>query len=235
MNIYGDMGNIITLVNRCQWRGIGVKVENKNLKDKLSGSTDIYFMGGGQDKDQMKVYRDLLKKKNELIRQIENKVVFLGICGAFQLLGKYFLTGDGKVIEGIGVLDIKTKAPDTKVQTRCIGNVVAQLNPEVFNTEKMLVTTIVGFENHSGQTYLGKHVSPLGIVKKGFGNNIEDKSEGGVYKNVIGTYLHGSFLPKNPHVADWMILKALKRKYTKMIRLSKLDDKEELEAHNAVL
>jgi CobQ-like glutamine amidotransferase family enzyme len=235
MNIYGDVGNIITLVKRCEWRGIHVDMVHNTLGEKLPQETDIYFMGGGQDDDQIKVFKDLLKKKKLLIKQIEEGVAFLGICGAFQLLGRYFLTGEGERIEGIGLLDIETKAPDTKVKSRCIGNVVAKLNADAFDTKKMLLDTIVGFENHSGQTYLGKNVKPLAYVVKGYGNNIEDNSEGGVYKNLIGTYLHGSFLPKNPHIADWLISKALRRKYGRSVSLKELDDVEELNAHNYIL
>lgn len=235
MNIYGDMGNITTLVKRCEWRGIGVKVQEVNLGDRLPRTTDIYFMGGGQDQDQKTVFKDLLKKKKTLIKHIGDGAGFLGICGAYQLLGRFFLTGEGKKIKGIGLLDIETKALDTTVKSRCIGNVVAVLNSEVFNLDQMPVETIVGFENHSGQTYLGEEVKPLAYIKSGYGNNVNDNTEGCVYKNLIGTYLHGSFLPKNPHVADWLILKALRRKYGGRVRLKKLDDIEESNAHNYIL
>ena len=231
MNIYGDMGNIITLKKRCGWRNINVKVRNVSFKDSLPSDTDIYFMGGGQDADQLLVFKDLLKKKRKLIDQIESGVGFLVICGAYQLFGRYFITGDGKEIEGIGVLDVKTQAPGTSVKTRCIGNVVARLNPDVFNIDRMQIDTIVGFENHSGQTHLGQEVAPLAYVVRGYGNNMGDDTEGCIYKSVIGTYLHGSFLPKNPHVADWLILNALKRKYGKRVSLKILSDEEELEAH----
>jgi CobQ-like glutamine amidotransferase family enzyme len=212
-----------------------VRLKQVGFSDKLPRKTDIYFMGGGQDSDQLKVYKKLLKKKKVLAKQIEDGVAFLAICGAFQLLGRYFLTGDGKKIEGLGILDIETVAPDKLVKSRCIGNVIVRLDEEVFKTEKMQLDTIVGFENHSGQTYLGEGVKPLGYVVRGFGNNINDKTEGSVYKNVISTYLHGSFLPKNPHIADWLITKALKRKYGGKVRLKKLDDKEEVEAHKEAL
>ncbi|MBN2015922.1 glutamine amidotransferase [Candidatus Dojkabacteria bacterium] len=235
MNIYGDLGNVIALYKRCEWRGISVKVEKVGLKGRLPKETDIYFMGGGQDEDQITVFRDLLSKKDDLTEQIEKDVSFLAICGAFQLLGKYFLTGEGKVIEGIGTLDIETRAPDTKVKSRCIGNVVASLNSEIFITERMQLDTIVGFENHSGQTFLGKDVQPLAFILKGFGNNMKDKTEGCVYRNVIGTYLHGSFLPKNPHIADLIILNALERKYEGKFNFDELDDKEEVLAHKDLL
>jgi len=235
MNIYSDIGNIIVLKKRCEWRNIEVNYKEVNLRERLPKGTDIYFMGGGQDDDQIKVFKDLQKKKNKLIKQIEKGVTFLGICGGFQLLGKSFITGDKKVIKGIGVLDIETKSVSNNVKSRCIGNIIAKLNNKVIDIYKMPLNTIVGFENHSGQTFLGSEVEPLGFVIKGNGNNIKDKNEGCIYKNVIGTYLHGSFLPKNPHIADWIIEKAIKRKYRKSIKLCKIDDEDAYKAHKFIL
>lgn len=235
MNIYGDMGNIITLVKRCEWRGIRTQVVGVNLGENLPTDPDIYFMGGGQDEDQLLVFNDLLSKKRVFVSQLESGVPLLAICGAFQLLGNYFLTGSCERIKGIGFLDLETRAQDAKVKSRCIGNVVAKLNSEVFQVDKMPVDTIVGFENHSGQTYLGQGLQPLGFIIRGCGNNVRNETEGCVKQHVIGTYLHGSFLPKNPHIADWLILRALQKKYGSKVRLEKLGDKEELEAHKAAL
>jgi CobQ-like glutamine amidotransferase family enzyme len=234
MNIYGDMGNIITLKRRCEWRSIDVQISKISLGDRLPSTTDIYFMGGGQDDDQLKVFEDLKKKSDTLIKHIDKGVCFLGICGAYQLLGKKFITGDGTSIDGIGLLNLVTQAPGNDVKIRCIGNIVAKLNNEVFNTEKFISDRVVGFENHSGQTILSENLRPLGYVLKGYGNNLIDKTEGVVYKNLIGTYMHGSFLPKNPHIADWLIKKALNNKYKKA-KLKRLDDKEEWEAHQGIL
>jgi len=160
--------------------------------------------------------------------------VFLAICGAYQLLGQEFITGDNVIIKGAGILDITTKAPSSSVKQRCTGDIIGILNPEIFNLEKIF-PTIVGFENHSGQTYISNKMNPFAIVKKGFGNNSHEKIEGCVYKNLIGTYLHGSFLPKNPHICDFLILNALKQKYKRKIKLQELDDKDEIEAHKYIL
>ena len=152
MNIYGDIGNIITLRKRCDWRNIEVYIKRMSFGDTLPEKTDIYFMGGGQDKDQLLVSKDLMSKKKELAQQIESGVCFLAVCGAYQLLGNFFLAGDGTQIKGIGILDIETRAPGTKVKERCIGNVIAELNSKLLPVQKMNLSTIVGFENHSGQT-----------------------------------------------------------------------------------
>ena len=177
MNIYGDLGNVITLVKRCEWRGIKVSVRNVSVKESFSSGTDIFFMGGGQDEDQITVFKDLLKKKEALSDEIMNNKCFLGICGAYQLMGKSFLTGDGRSIKGLGILDLETKAPGSGVKKRCIGNIVCKINDAAMNTRGMDLSTIVGFENHSGQTFLGEKIKPLGIVLKGFGNNQTDKTD----------------------------------------------------------
>ena len=235
MNIYGDIGNVICLIKRCEWRGIKINLNNVNLKDNLPQKTDIYFMSGGQDKDQYLIYKDFFNKRKKIADDIDDEAVFLAVCGAYQLLGKEFVTGDGKVLEGIGILEIITKAPNSNLKSRCVGNVAAKLNPKIFGQINMPLNTIVGFENHSGQTYLGSNMEPLANVIKGFGNNSKEKIEGCVFKGVIGTYLHGSFLPKNPHIADYLIQSALKRKYKKIIPLSMLNDSAEYEAHKNIL
>lgn len=235
MNIYGDIGNIITLVKRCKWRDIDVQVRPVTIRGRLPRSTDIFFLGGGQDRDQLKVSKDFIRKKKSIIKLIENNVLFLAICGGLQLLGNYFIAGDGTKIEGIGAVNLYTESPDDSVKSRCIGNVVARLNPDVFPIDRFAEETIVGFENHIGQTYLDESVTPLATIIKGKGNNVVDKYEGFVYRKVIGTYLHGSFLPKNPHIADWIILNALKRKYGDKAKLKKLDDNEEIIAHRYII
>ena len=173
----------------------------ENLQDK---DFDIFFIGGGQDQQQILVSNDLQIKKKELINLIESNVVFLAVCGGYQLLGKYYRAGDGSEIPGIEAVDLYTIAGSK----RMIGNVLCQ---EICKGE---VTSpfIVGFENHSGKTYLGSSVKPFAKVIRGGGNNGEDGFEGVRYKNVFGTYLHGALLPKNPHLADKLIKLALERK-----------------------
>ncbi len=222
MNVYGDRGNIITLEKRCKWRGINVQIENITVGGKFDPDEfDILFFGGGQDREQIIVAQDLKKGMDKTVKKaIENGVVMLNICGGYQLLGKYYLSSDGKKLPGIGIFDMETKGG----ARRMIGNIVIQ--SDILGGEK-----IVGFENHGGRTYLGENVKPLGRVLSGYGNNGEDKTEGAVYKNTFGTYLHGPILPKNPAFADFLIKKGLKRKYGK-VDLKPLDDNLENQTHN---
>lgn len=235
MNIYGDIGNVIALKKRAEWRGLKVRINNVHLNEPIPKQTDLYFMGGGQDRDQMKIYKDFLDKKNRLAKDIEANKPFLAVCGALQLLGKFFVSGEGEKITGLGILDLKTVAPSNTVQDRCIGNIAAKLNDRFIDKNKISIETIVGFENHIGQTILGNKVKALGYVLEGDGNNKRDKTEGVLYKNTLGTYLHGSFLPKNPHIADFLLKQALLVKYDDLQDLNDLDNTEEFAAHQYIL
>ena len=220
LNLYGDMGNVITLKKRCQWRGIEVDFEEVNSGDKIK-EHDLYFIGGGQDKQQEEVKDELLSNKSELQAQSKAGAVFLGICGGYQLFGHYYQPHDKDKLEGISIMDAYTVAGNK----RFIGNVTVK-------TDFLTPNTLVGFENHSGLTYLQGGTKPLGI---GNGNNGKDGFEGGRYKNVFGTYLHGSLLPKNPHFADYLIELALEKRYGEKVKLEPLDDNIELAAHNSVI
>ncbi len=223
LNIYGDRGNVLTLSFRCQARGINLNVTTVGLGENLKGKEfDIFFIGGGQDQQQVLVSDDLQAKKKELIDYIENDGVFLAICGGYQLLGKYYRASDGSEIPGIEALDLYTVAGNK----RMIGNVLCK---EICKGE-VTSPLLVGFENHSGKTYLGSSVKPFAKVIRGGGNNGEDGFEGARYKNVFGTYLHGSLLPKNPHLADKLIKLALEKKGLKMPEVI-LDDEFEEIAH----
>lgn len=205
LNIYGDRGNVLTLLHRCQLRGINLNVTTIGLKEKIAQEKfDIYFIGGGQDQEQVLVSEDLQLKKKDLISAIENGAAFLAVCGGYQLLGKYYKTTDGSELKGIEALDLYTIAGDK----RMIGNVLC--------LELESKKTLVGFENHSGKTYLGSSLKPLAKVVRGGGNNGEDGFEGVRYNNVFGTYLHGSLLPKNPDLADKIIKLALEKKGLKI-------------------
>lgn len=221
LNIYGDMGNIYALKKRCEWRNISAEVYNINQGADINPDLfDIYFIGGGQDKQQIDVAKEMQKQKENLKQAAENNAVMLAICGGYQLLGKYYLPHKGEKLEGIGILNAYTIAGNK----RFIGNVTVKsnfLSPE----------TIVGFENHSGLTYLEEGTTPIGKVITGNGNNGKDLTEGARYKNVFGTYLHGSLLPKNPQFADYLIKLALNKKYNCEIELDKLDDSIENTAH----
>ncbi len=243
MNTYGDRGNIITLQKRCEWRGIDVEIKNLDLGFSIKDlkSCDLLFMGGAQDRQQKIVSDDFTKEKiNALKEAVEEEIPGLYICGAYQFLGKYYKEADGTVIPGLGILDLYTENPGKK---RLIGNIIVK--SEILNTKYHIQDTIVGFENHGGRTYLGKKLEPLAKVIKGFGNNgnqsrldgvqAGDKTEGCVYKNSFGTYLHGPILPKNPRLADLLIKLALEKKYKSPIDLSPLDDSLETQAHNFIL
>ena len=224
MSIYGDRGNIITLKKRCEWRGIGVNVDEIGLKEAVRPNwTDIYFFGGGQDQAQIAVSEDLKAHKKGLLKEEHEKnKVFLSICGGYQLLGHYYRDADGHEIEGVGILDVTTRAGNK----RMIGNIAVESH--------LLQEKLVGFENHSGKTFLGENAQSLGTVLVGNGNNGEDRSEGAIQKNVFGCYLHGPVLPKNPFFADYLLKQALLNKYGD-IELSFLNDTVDLTAHEKAL
>jgi len=210
MNIYGDMGNILCLKKRLEWYDYEPKIIEYNQGDKFPIGVDLIVGGGGQDSGQSKIMNDLIKIGPHLKVLAEAHVPMLMICGLYQLFGKFFKTAEGEIIKGIGILDIETYGKSE----RLIGNIIT--HSEQFGD-------IFGYENHSGQTFLGKNVMALGRVHLGAGNNTVDASEGALYKNVIGTYLHGSLLPKNPAIADFLIKQAVMRKYGKVTK-RKIDD-----------
>lgn len=223
LNLYGDRGNIIALTERMKARNIDVVTDQITMgKFFNSDDYDILFVGGGQDFEQDVLLDDLKKGKDiEIKRAIENSKVFLAICGGYQMLGKYYKTYDGKMLEYMGALDFYTEGKEE----RMIGNYA-------FKTKEGI--EVVGFENHSGRTYLGKNVEPLGKMIKGYGNNGEDGTEGVRYKNTFGTYSHGPVLPKNSQLADLLIAKAVENKYGKA-DLAPLDDTLEIKAQQQVM
>ena len=218
LNIYGDRGNVLTLLFRCRQRGIELNITSIGINNEELDSTkfDIYFIGGGQDQQQILVAEDIQIKKKQFVNAIDSGAVVLAVCGGYQLLGKYYKTSSGFEVKGIEAIDLFTVAGNK----RMIGNVICK---EIESGK-----TLVGFENHSGKTYLGKGVSPLAKIIRGGGNNGEDGFEGVRYKNVFGTYLHGSLLPKNPFLADKIIRLALERKGYKFPDVSIDDSVEEL-------
>ena len=223
LNVYGDVGNILILKHRAESRGIKVNIINVSLNDNFDkDSTDILFFGGGQDFEQSIVSDDLKSnKKDSLQKYIEEGKLTLAICGGYQLLGKHYTLPNGEKIEGLGILDIYTEAGDV----RFIGNTV--IYNEEFNE------TYVGFENHSGRTFIND-LKPFGKCLHGFGNNGADGYEGCLYKNTFCTYFHGSLLSKNPELADRFLKICLEKKYGDVI-LEPLDDTFELNAKDVII
>lgn len=223
LNLYGDRGNIIALTERMKARQIDVLTDAITMGKSFNADDyDILFIGGGQDFEQDVLLDDLKKGKDaEINKAIHNGTVMLAICGGYQMLGKYYKTYDGKMLEYMGALDFYTEGKEE----RMIGNYA-------YKTKEGI--EVVGFENHSGRTYLGKGVEPLGKMIKGFGNNGEDGTEGVRFQNTFGTYSHGPVLPKNPDFADLLISKAIENKYGKS-DLAPLDDSLEAKARAQVM
>ena len=225
MNIYGDRGNIICLQCRCRLRDILLEVTPLEVGDVLAPEAfDLLFMGGGQDVEQSLVALDLAQLKGGPLRDaVDAGAVFMGVCGGYQAAGRFYRGASGEEMPGAGVFDLYTLHPGPSAR-RLIGNLTAQFED----------TTLTGFENHGGRTYLGAAVEPLAKVLHGFGNDGESGFEGARYRNAFGCYLHGPVLPKNPAFADKLISLALARRYGDGT-LAPLDDALELRAHEAAL
>ncbi len=221
LNLYGDSGNILCLRRRMEWRGITPDVMEVHVDDTPSFSgVDIAFIGGGSDREQRIVCDKLLAEQAEIRAFVEDGGVLAAVCGGYQLLGSSYLMADERV-EGLSLVDLYTDHGDP----RLIGNIVVEssISPQ----------PIVGYENHAGRTHLGEGVTPLGRVLYGHGNDGVTGYEGVLYKNVVGTYVHGPLLPKNPGVADYLIVRAMERKYG-IAELEPLDDTEELAANQVM-
>lgn len=215
MNIYGDEGNVLVLRRRLEWFGYEPKVIHYNVGDAFPTDADIVIGGGGQDSGQNKIHADLLAIGDTLKTLADKGTPMLMVCGLYQLFGHFFKTHDGEELKGIGLLDVTTIGKNE----RLIGNII---------TDSSEFGTIYGYENHSGQTFLGEDAKALAIVRQGAGNNTIDGHEGARYKHVIGTYLHGSILPKNPKIADFLIRTAVMKKYGGFDHLSINDSVAEL-------
>ena len=214
LNLYGDRGNIRCLVKRAKWRGIDASVKEFQLHDSINfHELDIVLLGGGSDREERLVCDELTAIRDDFKEYVEQDGVVLAICGGYQLLGSHYQMGD-EVLPGLGLVDLYTK----QGEERLIGDII--IHSDLFPMP------ITGFENHGGRTYINNN-KPLGKVYKGFGNTDARDYEGICYRNVIGTYLHGPLLPKNPMLCDYVLQKALERKYQKPITLEQLDDTAE--------
>jgi CobQ-like glutamine amidotransferase family enzyme len=220
MNIYADRGNLLFLQRRCEWRGLGFELSGAGFDDTVDPDAhDLFYLGGGQDRDQALCARDLAEHKREALHAAAGRgAVVFAVCGGYQLLGHGYELGDER-LPGVGLVDLETRREPGE---RLIGNVAIEV--ELDGTRR----TLAGFENHGGRTYLGAAEKPLGRVLKGYGNNGKDGYEGvhaGAHGTVVGTYLHGPLLPKNAWLADWLIARATGA------ALSALDDTFEEAAH----
>lgn len=220
LNLYGDRGNIQCLMKRSIWRGIEAETIAFSMGDSIDFSKlDIVLLGGGSDREQRIVCSELRSIRDDFRSYVEDGGSVIAVCGGYQLLGNYYKTEEG-TLEGLSLVDFYTE----QGSPRLIDNIVLE-NPD-------FSLPIVGFENHGGRTYIGNN-KPFGKVLYGHGNNGEDGTEGVLYKNVVGTYLHGPLLPKNPHICDYLLSNALERKYGNGT-LSPLDDTQEKEANQFI-
>jgi lipid II isoglutaminyl synthase (glutamine-hydrolysing) len=230
MNIYADRGNLLVLERRCLWRGIDFQLSASGLGDSLDGDAhDIYYLGGGQDRDQLLCAEDLLTGKRDALHEAAGRgAVVMGVCGGYQLLGESYTLGENR-LQGVGLLEVSTVREPAP---RLIGNVVIEVDlncPGGGDGERRV---LAGFENHGGRTYLGPKATPLGRILKGHGNDGHSGFEGTRADNVIGTYLHGPLLPKNAWFADWLIATGLS---LDLDLLMPLEDELEREAHRSAL
>lgn len=222
LNLYGDGGNIITLTKRCEWRGIPVEVMPVRFGERPSfANVDLVFIGGGSDREQKIVCDQLRAVGAELRSYVADDGVLLAVCGGYQLLGHNYLMGDEE-LEGLSLVDLHTD----RGEPRLIGNVMVE--------SPLVSDPIVGYENHGGRTFLGAGVEPLGRVVHGHGNNGTSGEEGCRYRNVVGTYIHGPLLPKNPGLADWLLGQALARAEGAPVALEPLDDTVERTANRVM-
>lgn len=221
LDLYGDVGNIKVLKYRIEKRGMTASIDTYSIGDQAPdfSSYDIVFAGGGSDNEQKILSEDIKKYREEIKSAIDSGVFFLLICGSYQLFGKYYKNAEGNIIPGLEIFDYYTEATADDRSKRCIGNIVTET---IIGNKK---TKIIGFENHSGQTFGVE--TPFGSVLFGNGNRFGDINEGFKTDNVIATYLHGPLLSKNPELADYIIEYALKRKYNEDIELETLNDEFE--------
>lgn len=221
MNIYADRGNIAVLRERLAWRGMALEVTEVGLGEPVTGTHDLYYLGGGQDRDQNLVAEDLVAKGDSLRAAAEAGAAQLYVCGGIQLAGHSYVTADGTRLPGLEILDLTTEAGDS----RLIGDLVIEATIDGQTRQ------VVGYENHVGRTRLGRGCTPLGRVTSGHGNDGQSGYEGAMTNRVIGTYLHGPLLPKNPWLADTLLTWALEHRYGPAPVLGPLDDAIEQQAH----
>ena len=226
LSVAGDRGNVFSIQRRCEWRGIKTEVREVEVDEMADFSAyDLIMSHGGADREMQLASRDIVKKGPALHAAVDNGSVFLAVCAAYQLLGHEYKPFVGETLQGIGLLDLRTEGGSERFMT----HMAMECD---FSGQKQVM---VGYENHSGRTYLGPNAKPLGKVVAGWGNNGKDGFEGATNKHVYGTYLHGPVLPKNPWFTDYLIKTALEHRYGAPIELPALDNQSEEAAHAAAL
>ncbi|MCZ7531295.1 MAG: glutamine amidotransferase [Acidimicrobiia bacterium] len=223
MDVYADRGNLLAVRARCRTLGVGTDVTMLDVGDPMPDDADLVLIGGGQDREQRYVERDLHERGSTLRSWVEADAAMLAVCGGFQLFGHSYRTADGDELAGVGVFDCTTVAPPPG-SVRFIGDVWGDAHQET-------VGDVVGFENHSGRTTLAPSAVPFARVRHGYGNNGEDGTEGAAYREAIGTYLHGPLLPKNPDLRDRLILAGLRHRYGRDVTLDLPPDPMAERAH----
>jgi lipid II isoglutaminyl synthase (glutamine-hydrolysing) len=224
LNIYADRGNIAVFERRAAWRGIDLSVSSIGVAEAVEpGAYDLYYVGGGQDREQALIAPDLAEKGKALGEAVAGGAAVLAVCGGYQLLGAFYRDVSGSEQPGAGVLPLYTVAGASRMIGDCM--IECELEPGVQRT-------IAGFENHAGRTYLEEGAEPLGRVIAGFGNDGESGFEGCRIGRAVGTYLHGPLLPRNPWLADWLLAQALGHAEDgEAPELEPLDDHLEERAH----
>jgi CobQ-like glutamine amidotransferase family enzyme len=227
MNVYADRGNLIAIRNRVAERGIPIDVFEVSLGDQLPPDADLVLIGGGQDREQLRIAAELAAHGPRLREWVEADAAVLAVCGGFQLFGRWYRDQHGRIVAGVEIFDVTSVAPGPKAP-RGVGDVVAR-------SMVGSIGEVAGFENHAGRTYLGPTATPFASVEHGFGNNGADGTEGAVYRNAIGTYLHGSVLPKNPALLDHLLAMALSHRRGEVVALEPLSSPYAERAHTAAV
>jgi lipid II isoglutaminyl synthase (glutamine-hydrolysing) len=223
MNVYADRGNLLAVQHRARLRGLEVEVATVSLGDALPEEADLVLIGGGQDREQRRIADELAAHGPRLRAWVEDDVAVLAVCGGFQLFGRWYRDTAGEMLPGAGVFDVTTVAPGPG-QPRIIGDVLLE-------SAIPGIGEVVGFENHGGRTYLGPGAQPFARVLHGGGNNAADGTEGAVLRSAVGTYLHGSVLPKNPRLLDWLLAAAVRHRTGETPAFEPLDDPFAERAH----
>lgn len=222
LNLYGDGGNVTALLRRCEWRGIEAEVVAVRFGERVDlRDADLLYLGGGTDREQAMAREGLWGAAAELRAYVEDGGATLAVCGGYELMGTSCVLGD-ETVEGFGVIDARAE----RGEERLVGNVLLET--------ELCGEPVVGYENHVGRMYLGESARPFGRVVRGSGNDASSGHEGCVHRNLVGTYVHGPLLPKNPGVADWLLARALERRGGAPVELAPLDDGVELAANRVM-